>query len=50
LGQSFIQPTIQPNRLAYEIKQRLGLSRAPAYDLRTTLLEEVEREKSDAGS
>jgi hypothetical protein len=33
-------------RLAYEIKQRLGISQAPAYDLRIKLLEEIKKEKA----
>jgi len=32
--------------IAYEIKQRLGISQAPACDLRTKLLVDVEKEKS----
>ena len=41
----YLEGKIPIKRLAYEIKQRLGISQAPAYDLRTRLLEEVEKEK-----
>lgn len=39
---------IPTKRLAYEIKQRLGISQAPAYDLRIKLLEEIERNNKDS--
>ena len=41
----YFEGKIPVKRLAYEIKQRLGISQAPAYDLRIKLLEEISLEK-----
>jgi hypothetical protein len=41
---------IPVKRLAYEIKQRLGISQAPAYDLRIKLLEEIAKEKASTST
>lgn len=46
IKQEFKDGKILKSKLGYEIKQRLGISQAPAYDLRTKLLEEIEREKT----
>jgi len=50
IKKEYVEGKIPVKRLAYEIKQRLGISQAPAYDLRTKLLEEVEKEKSHASA
>jgi hypothetical protein len=41
---------IPVKRLAYKIKQRLGISQAPAYDLRIKLLEEIAKEKASTST
>ena len=38
---------IHVERLVHESKQRLGVSQAPAYDLRIKLLEEIERNRNN---
>jgi hypothetical protein len=51
IKKEYLEGKIPVKRLAYEIKQRLGISQAPAYDLRTKLLEEIRRttnQKEDA--
>lgn len=45
IKKEYIEGKIPVKRLAYEIKQRLGISQAPAYDLRIKLLEEIKREE-----
>jgi hypothetical protein len=45
IKREYVEGKIPVKRLAYEIKQRLGISQAPAYDLRIKLLEELEREQ-----
>lgn len=44
IKKEYVEGKIPVKRLAYEIKQRLGISQAPAYDLRIKLLEEIEKE------
>jgi hypothetical protein len=45
IKKEYIEGKIPVKRLAYEIKQRLGISQAPAYDLRIKLIEEIGKEK-----
>jgi hypothetical protein len=46
IKKEYLESKIPVKRLAYEIKRRLGISQAPAYDLRIKLLEEIEEEKT----
>lgn len=46
IKKEYLEGKIPVKRPAYEIKQRLGISQAPAYDLRIRLLKETEKENA----
>jgi hypothetical protein len=46
IEKEYLEGKIPVKRLAYEIKQRLGISQAPACDLRIKPLEEIRQNEN----
>jgi len=45
IKKEYKEGNIPKKKLAYEIKKRLGISQAPAYDMRLKMLEDVENDQ-----